>query len=157
MKKTSDKRLTEKLDVPRPVRKAFEQAKRVRQMAYAPYSNFSVGAAVIADEQIYVGCNVENASYGATVCAERVAMGSALSDLALRQKSSKGKMPRFSDVVVVTEIVRGAPPCALCLQVLSEFCTSGTRIWLANPRKIVERLSLGALYPRAFSKSDLLT
>jgi cytidine deaminase len=102
---------------------ARETALLVRRNAYAPYSRFLVGAAVVsaATRKIYGGCNVENSSYGATICAERGAIMKAV--------ASEGDV-KVDMVVVVTDDTPPAPPCAVCLQVLAEFCTPSTQVFL---------------------------
>jgi len=112
-----------KLPMPHPVQQAFKTAVKSRKNAHAPYSKFQVGAGLIAKSgKIYGGCNVENASYGGTVCAERVAIFSAVA----------GGEERFRDIVVVTDAAEPAFPCAFCLQVMAEFFDPETRVWVAN-------------------------
>src|SRR5262245_40673804 len=87
-------------------------ARTARQYAVAPYSNFQVGAALLAsDGQVFTGCNVENATYGLTMCAERVALFKALSE-GVRQ---------FSAVAIVADTAKPTPPCGACRQLLWEF------------------------------------
>ncbi len=121
---------------------AFHSAVEVmKNSSYAPYSRFRVGAALITrDQTIFVGCNVENGSYGLTVCAERVAIFSAV---AARQR-------KFTDLVVVTRSNPPAPPCGACLQVMSEFFHKKTMIWLGTPQKIVHSYRFEELLPIRF-------
>jgi len=104
---------------------AIKIAYKARENAYTPYSHYKVGASVVSasTNNIYPGCNVENASYGATICAERGAIMNLLS----KEGETGIKM-----VVVVSEDNPPAPPCALCLQVLSEFCKNDTEIHLVD-------------------------
>jgi homotetrameric cytidine deaminase len=121
-----------------------EAARKVRNNAYARYSGFAVGAAV-ADRtgEIYVGCNVENASYGATICAERGAVMSAV---------ARNGTPDFRLLAVVTDEEPPAVPCALCLQVLAEFCEPDFPIVLAGAEGTVGRvLRLQDLLPLPFT------
>jgi cytidine deaminase len=118
-----------------------EQAQLARELAHAPYSGYKVGAALITEDgEVFTGCNVENASYGATVCAERVAIFSAVA----------AGMTGFSTLVVVTPGPEPAPPCGICLQVISEF-VDDMPIWLAGPdtSEVVET-SLARLLPNRF-------
>src|SRR5436190_19857952 len=93
--------------------KLLEAATDVRTRAYAPYSDFKVGAAVETENgDIYTGCNVESASYGLTVCAERVAVWEGI---------SRG-VTKFGRVAVVVDTEELAPPCGVCGQIIWEFC-----------------------------------
>lgn len=87
-------------------------AERARKQAYAPYSKFRVGAAIQTETgEIFTGCNIENASYGLTVCAERVALWKAVSE----------GFRKFTRIAIVTEGAQPAPPCGACCQALAEF------------------------------------
>jgi homotetrameric cytidine deaminase len=124
-------------------RRAFQAAKTARDRAYAAYSGFRVGAAVKAKnrDRIYAGCNVENASYGATICAERAAILSMVSDIGAAQ---------LEFVVVVTDSDPVSVPCALCLQVIGEFAALDTPIHLASVDGIQTTYSLQELLPHPF-------
>ncbi len=117
-------------------------AKQARQFAYAPYSHFSVGAALLADDgTVFLGCNIENASLGVTCCAERTALFKAI---------SKG-VRRFSAIAVVgapigEDPVSPCPPCGLCRQALAEFCGDELTVILGEQ----EQTTLGKLLPHAF-------
>ncbi len=90
----------------------YALAKKVRENAYAPYSGFKVGAALFSESgKIYVGCNVENSSYGLTICAERAAIYNAI---------SKGERA-FKAIVICSDETNPVPPCGACLQVMAEF------------------------------------
>ena len=125
--------------------KLIEEAKSARLKAYTPYSNFKVGAALLAkDGKVFHGCNVENASYGLTNCAERVAIGSMV----------VAGAQRFVTVAVIAEPPAGAPvaPCGACRQVLAEFGPHA-RVLLAapDPASLVVLTSMDELLPGAFS------
>jgi cytidine deaminase len=120
-------------------------ARRARARAHAPYSHFQVGAAVLAGRAIHAGCNVENASYGLTVCAERNAVAAAL----------LAGAERLDAVVVVSATAPPTPPCGMCLQVLTEFGPASLPVILVGARGVREATTLGALLPRAFSKKFL--
>lgn len=116
----------------------IEKARQALRNAYAPYSCFKVGAAVVTDDgRFYTGCNVENASYGLTVCAERVAIFSAVAD---------GKR-RIEAIAVVAEGEQEIYPCGACLQVMSEF---GIQRVLLGKGEEFNAHNLSDLLPRAF-------
>ncbi|HDQ45890.1 MAG TPA: cytidine deaminase [bacterium] len=126
-------------------RDLFEIAKRALGNAYAPYSRFRVGAAVLTREgNVYSGCNVENSSYGLTVCAERNAVFKAISEGARA----------FDTLALVSESSHPVSPCGACLQVLSEF-TPALRILLCTPDGIRRTTTLSELLPDAFGPDDL--
>ncbi|MEA2698833.1 MAG: cytidine deaminase [Myxococcales bacterium] len=120
-------------------------ARAVRRRAHAPYSGFRVGAAVIDEAgRIHIGCNVENASYGLTVCAERNAVAAAV--------AAGARVLRA--VAVVTDAQPAATPCGACRQVLAELGRPDTAVYLAGPRGAAAAVhSLGALLPEAFTFS----
>lgn len=123
----------------------IDAAMRARENAFAPYSNFKVGAALLAaNGKIYTGCNVENATYGLTVCAERVALWKAISE---------GER-EFKSIVVASQSDRPASPCGSCRQLLWEFC-GDIEVILANTQGLREPQRLGALFPRPFDRSFL--
>ena len=125
--------------------KELEKAARaVQKQAYVPYSGFRVGAALqTMDGSVFVGCNVENASYGLTMCAERVAIGAALS-------SGHTEMLR---VVVVTDIDPPSAPCGACRQVLAEF--GGDMEVVAVGLGETRSWTMGELLPAQFGRKDL--
>lgn len=126
------------------IRKALEGAVRARTHAHVPYSHFPVGAAakITGREEIVTGCNVENASFGATVCAERNAIFQAIAE--------HGKVG-FDFIMVVTEEDPPAVPCALCLQVMAEFCLPEMPIHLATPDGVKRTVLLKELLPEPFT------
>lgn len=120
-------------------------ARQARENAHAPYSNFRVGAAVRAKSgRIYSGCNVENASYGLTCCAERVAIFKAVSE------GERG----FDAIAVVTDAERLTPPCGACRQIIWEFC-GDVPVILADVMGNSEKMSAAELLPRAFDSSSI--
>ncbi len=117
----------------------IERAKKARENAYAPYSKFKVGAAILTEDgEIYTGVNVENASFGLTVCAERVALFKAVSD---------GKRS-FKAIAVVADTEEPVPPCGACRQVLSEF--GDMEVIMANLKGDVKIARLRDLLPDSF-------
>ena len=122
-----------------------QAALAARQHAYAPFSKFKVGAAIEdAEGGIHTGCNVENATYGLTICAERVALFKAISEGARK----------FRDVAVAADTVRLTPPCGACRQILWEFC-GDIEIALVNTRGTLETCRLKDLFPRPFDATYL--
>jgi cytidine deaminase len=120
-------------------------AQTAREHAHAPYSNFRVGAAVRAKSgRIFTGCNVENATFGLTLCAERVAVFKAISE------GERG----FDAVAVVADTDALTPPCGSCRQILWEFC-GDAEVVLANLNGKVERYRMSALLPKPFDQSFL--
>ena len=118
----------------------IEQATAARLRSVAPFSNFLVSAALQTDEgKVFSGCNVESASYGLTVCAERIAIWKALSE---------GERD-FARLVIVADTEQLTPPCGTCRQIIWEFCKHAT-IVLANLRGLKEELHVADLLPRAF-------
>ena len=123
----------------------IEAAKDVREKAFAPYSNFKVGAAVqIKNGKIYTGCNIENASYGLTICAERVAIFKAISE---------GEK-EFTELAVVADSENFTPPCGACRQIIWEFC-GDVPVTLSNLEGETETLQMSELLPRAFDTKFL--
>lgn len=124
------------------VKKAYEG----REKAYAPYSNFKVGAAVLAENGvIYTGCNIENASYGATNCAERTAIFKAVSE-------GNRTIKAIAIVGVENDYTY---PCGICRQVIVEFATKDIKIILGkSPTEYIVK-SMDEILPGAFTKEDL--
>ena len=116
-----------------------------RQHAHAPYSHFLVGAALEdASGRVHTGCNIENATYGLTVCAERVAIFKAMSE----------GVRKFRRIAVAADTETLTPPCGACRQILWEFC-GDIEVVLVNPRGKSETLRMKELLPRAFDASFL--
>lgn len=149
--------MTHSAAMEKSIKKALLSAVRARKLAYAPYSGFQVGAAVITTArargtksgaraaQIYSGSNVENASYGGTVCAERVAIFKAVAD----------GLTEFSDIVVVTDATQPAFPCGFCRQVMAEFFAPETTVWIANLDGIQSKHTFAELLPKPFGPKQL--
>jgi cytidine deaminase len=123
----------------------IDAALAVRAHAFAPYSKFQVGAAIEDDlGGIHTGCNIENATYGLTVCAERVAVFKAISE----------GVRKFRRVAVAADTEALTPPCGACRQILWEFC-GDVEIILVNPRGKSETYRLKDLFPKPFDASYL--
>jgi cytidine deaminase len=122
-----------------------QAALAARENAFAPFSKFKVGAALEdADGRVHTGCNVENATYGLTVCAERVAVFKAISE----------GVRKFRRIVVAADTNDLTPPCGACRQILWEFC-GDVEIVLVNPRGKSETYQLKDLFPKPFDVSYL--
>lgn len=126
-------------------RELYDIAARMRKMAYCPYSHFSVGAAVLTESgKVYTGCNIENASYPAGICAERTAISKAVSE-----------GDRHISMIAIAggpEEAEGiyTPPCGICRQVMAEFGGASLQIIMKKGGEIV-RYSLAELLPESFS------
>lgn len=122
------------------------EAMTARERAYVPYSNFKVGAALLtADGKVYHGCNIENAGYSMTNCAERTAMFKAVSE---------GDM-KFAALAVVADTQGPVSPCGACRQVIAEFCPPDMPVYLTNLNGTVQQTTVSELLPGAFSTEDL--
>ena len=132
--------------------KLVELAMEAMTHAYSPYSGYKVGAAVLcADGTVYQGCNIENASYGATVCAERTALFKAVYD---------GKR-EFTAIAVCggkDGVITGYfPPCGICRQVLREFCGDDFTVYMVGPNGTWQEQTLAQLLPHSFCASQHMT
>jgi cytidine deaminase len=123
----------------------IKRAAEARRKAYAPYSGFKVGAALESqDGRIFTGCNVENASYGATCCAERTAIAKAVSEGARK----------FRRIAIVADTPEPCPPCGICREVLEEF-SPHIDVIMANTRGKILVAQLDNLLPNAFRRRNL--
>lgn len=125
-------------------------AVQAMKLAYAPYSGYTVGAALLtADGKVYIGCNIENASFTPTVCAERTALFKAVSE---------GER-RFAMLAVAGgkegKISGAFPPCGVCRQALAEFCRPDMPILLVDGENSFRTVTLGALLPLAFTPTHV--
>jgi cytidine deaminase len=128
------------------IEELFEEAKKARDMAYVPYSKFKVGAALLtSDGKVYHGCNIENAAYSMTNCAERTALFKAFSE---------GDR-KYEAIAVVADTDRPVPPCGACRQVISELCSQDMKVYLTNLKGDIQELTVKELLPGAFSAEDL--
>ena len=126
----------------------LELAIKARELAYAPYSNHKVGAALLGKSgKIYTGCNVENAAYSPTNCAERTAVFKAVSE-------GEREFTAIAIVGGVGELSPICAPCGVCRQVLAEFCDGDLRIVLGTPEAI-KVTTLAEVLPYSFGKSNL--
>ncbi|GAA0297421.1 cytidine deaminase [Gracilibacillus halotolerans] len=117
-----------------------------REMAYTPYSKFNVGAALRTKSgKVYTGCNIENAAYPVTLCAERVAIFKAISE---------GEK-EFEALAVVADTNRPVPPCGSCRQVMSEFFTEETEIYITNLQLNTKQTTMEEILPFSFQSDDM--
>ncbi|KGI39005.1 cytidine deaminase [Clostridium tetani] len=124
----------------------IKKAMEARELAYVPYSNFKVGAAILTeDNNIYNGCNIENASFGATNCAERTAIFKAISE---------GKT-KIKAIAILGRKDEFTYPCGICRQVIAEFGDKNTIVILAKNIDEYEVKTLEEILPGAFTKKDL--
>lgn len=122
-----------------------EAALAVREFAHAPYSKFRVGAALETVEgKVYTGCNVENATFGLTLCAERLAVFKAISE----------GQRQFRSIAIVADTADLTPPCGACRQILWEFC-GDIEVLLFNLENLSEKLQMRDLFPRPFDEAFL--
>jgi cytidine deaminase len=122
------------------------RARAVRSAAYAPYSGFPVGAAILAEDgRIFTGCNVENLSFGATICAERTAVVKAVSEGAVR----------FSAVAVISREETPCLPCGICRQFLSEFACPDMPLLACRADGSFQEFRFGEILPHAF-QTDII-
>ena len=124
-------------------RKLLEAAAHVMEKAYAPYSKFRVGSALITEDgQMVTGCNVENSSFGLTNCAERTAVFSAI---------ASGRT-KFKAIAIVADGHQTPFPCGACRQVLAEFCAPTMPVFVASRGNLdaFQKTTLGELLPKAF-------
>lgn len=118
-----------------------------RYNAYTPYSKFNVGAALLTEDgEVFLGCNIENASYGLSNCAERTAIFKAVSE---------GKR-KFTALAISGDTAGPIAPCGACRQVIAEFCAPTMSVYLTNLKGDVTETTVGALLPGAFSPEDLI-
>lgn len=123
----------------------IRQAIEARKQAYTPYSGFPVGAALLSGGKVYLGCNIENASFGLTNCAERTAVFKAVSE------GSR----KIEAIAVVADTDGPVSPCGACRQVLAEFCDRDTKIYLTNLHGDTEEWTMAQLLPGAFQAGDM--
>lgn len=129
-------------------RDLMELAVKAREKAYVPYSNFKVGAALLdAQGNVFLGCNIENAAYGPTNCAERTAIFKAISE----------GIKEFSALAVVADTEGPVTPCGVCRQVMAEFFDPQMPIYLGNLRGDLVKTSLAELLPASFTSKELRT
>jgi cytidine deaminase len=128
------------------VEELISLALQAREFAYAPYSGFKVGALVESREgRIFTGCNIENSSYGLSICAERVALGKAISE----------GVRSFTRLAVIADAHSPIPPCGACRQMILELCGHDLLVIMSNLQGQIVTRSIEELLPAPFDKSYL--
>lgn len=128
------------------IEQLIQEAESAKKKAYSPYSKFSVGAALLTkDGTVYRGCNIENAAYSVTICAERVAIFKALSE----------GVDQFSALAVTADTDRPVSPCGVCRQVIAEHCPKDMKVIMSNSNGDIQECTVLQLLPFAFSREDL--
>ena len=131
--------------------KLINLAKMAMEKAYAPYSGYKVGAALLcADGTVYQGCNIENASFSPTICAERTAIFKAVYDG--HREFTAIAICGGKDGVIAGQF----PPCGVCRQVMGEFCKDDFKVYLAGPDDSYETLTLAQLLPYSFGSDAMV-
>ena len=143
--KEFDYEILDESKVPEDVRLLLDEAKNVMKNAFAPFSKFKVGAAIRTEKgNVYRGCNVENASLGGTICAER---GAAMASIA-----SEG-YGRFKAIAIASGSDDPAPPCAICRQFLAQFTDPDVPVYLISVKSgVLKKFRFGVLMPYAFTE-----
>ena len=143
--KELDYEILDESKVPEDVRLLLDEAKDVMKNAFAPFSKFKVGAAIRTEKgNVYRGCNVENASLGGTICAER---GAAMASIA-----SEG-YGRFKAIAIASGSDDPAPPCAICRQFLAQFTDPDVPVYLISVKSgVLKKFRFGVLMPYAFTE-----
>ena len=143
--KEFDYEILDESKVPEDVRLLLDEAKNVMKNAFAPFSKFKVGAAIRTEKgNVYRGCNVENASLGGTICAER---GAAMASVA-----SEG-YGRFKAIAIASGSDDPAPPCAICRQFLAQFTDPDVPVYLISVKSgVLKKFRFGVLMPYAFTE-----
>ena len=119
----------------------FNAAQKAKENAYAPYSNFHVGAALVTDNgKFFSGCNVENTSYGLTICAERNA---------IFQMVAAGEH-KIAEILIIGDSEEFLPPCGACRQVMAEFSNSDTVVYMLNKYGESKKVSMAEILPYTF-------
>ncbi|MCX6582671.1 MAG: cytidine deaminase [Candidatus Aminicenantes bacterium] len=122
--------------------KLLKAAQQIKEKAYAPYSNFHVGAALLTPSgKMYTGCNVENTSYGLTICAERNAIFQMIND----------GQHEIGEILVIGDTDQFLPPCGACRQVIAEFASKDTIIYMCNRNGQFKKTSVAEIIPFSFA------